>query len=91
MAKPTTIEIRAFLEGYNVSISCLSDEWIEARRDNFIIPYVERLIKISLSGSEEKTEYLDGTATDILMLNRKNITMKKWISLANCSPTAAGQ
>lgn len=73
MAKPTPDEVRDFIEGYNVSVACLSNGWIEARRDNFVIPYVERLIRFSLTENEGKVEYLDGTGTDILMLNRKNI------------------
>lgn len=73
MAKPTATEIRAFLEGYDITTSYLSDPWIEARRDNFIIPQVEKVIRRKVEGTESVTEYVSGTGQSILILSRKPI------------------
>jgi hypothetical protein len=73
MSLPTATEIRNFLEGYGITSEVLNDSWIEGERDDTIIPYVEGILGYSISTVEEKVEYLSGTGTDILIMNRKNI------------------
>lgn len=72
MAAPTTEEIRALLEGYNITESVLSNTWIEKRRDNNVVPFVKRLTGLSFSGVTEKEEFLSGTNTHTLMLSSSN-------------------
>ena len=73
MAIPTAKEIRDFLEGYEITIPVLSDEWINKRTTNFIVPFVERVIKSKIASLDEYEEYLSGTGQEILILSRKPI------------------
>lgn len=73
MSIPTATEIRTYLEGYNITISFLTDAWIEARRDNFIVPFVERIINRKVDSEESVTEYVSGNGKSILFLSAKNI------------------
>jgi hypothetical protein len=74
MALPTSTDIRSFLEGYGIDSSVLSNDWINTRISNFIVPFVERVIKRKVEGTEQVTEYLSGTGKNILILSRKNVT-----------------
>lgn len=81
MAAPTANEIRAsFLTDYGISVSVLSDTWIEDERDYIVIPFVERITGMKFTGEENITEYLSGTGEGLLMLSRKNVT--ELVSLA---------
>jgi len=53
--------------------SFISNYWLGLRRDNFVIPFIEKHAKTSLSGETQVTEYYSGNGTNILMLNRRNI------------------
>ena len=81
---PTATEIRAHLEGYNITTSIISDAWIEDERDNSVIPMVEQIVG-SLSAEETKTEYYSGNGTDTLILNRRNINEITEIQYVNYS------
>lgn len=70
---PTATEIRNLLEGYCVSATQISDAWIEARRDNFVIPYVERKTRQTLTARAQVIEYYSGNGQNILMLDRRPI------------------
>lgn len=72
MAKPTTTEIRNFLEGYCIDTNNISNSWIEARRDNFVIPFIERITRIAFSGVQTYADYVSGNGTNILFLPRRN-------------------
>lgn len=71
---PTVSECRAHLEGYNITTSIMSDAWITDERDNTIVPFVERILKTDLDTEQEVTEYYSGTAEEVLILNRRNVT-----------------
>ena len=73
MSIPTAIEIRTFLDGYKVTSTIVPDLWIESRRDNFIIPIIERIIKRSVDGITTKTEYVSGNGKSLLFLSTRNI------------------
>ena len=73
MALPTANDVRTYLEGYEVSVDVLSDEWLSSELTDTIIPLVESKIKRSLEGTEEVTEYLSGNGTPILMLSRRPV------------------
>lgn len=72
-SKPSATDIRSFLEGYQITVTQLSDSWIETRRDRFVIPFVERYIGSSLSGVQTIVEYHSGTGSNVLPLNRTGI------------------
>jgi hypothetical protein len=74
MAVPTATEIREFLEGYNITASILSDDWMNKRRDRFIVPQVKLITGVPFDGVIEKVEHLSGTSTDTLMLSNRNAT-----------------
>lgn len=74
MAKPTASEIRDYLEGYCETDNIVSDEWIEGRRDNLVIPICERITRRSFSSVETLVEYRSGNGGNILRLNRRPIT-----------------
>jgi len=74
MAVPTPTEIRTFLEGYGITDSILSDEWLTARMTGLVIPYIERITGMSFDGEENITEYLSGSGEGILMLPNRNVT-----------------
>jgi len=66
--------VRDFLEGYCVTSTILTADWIRKRRDNFIIPYAERLLGFDLAEENTITEYLSGKEREILMLSHKGVT-----------------
>lgn len=73
MAVPTVIDIRVELEGYGITTSVLSDNWIERCRDYEIIPHVKRITKMDFNSEQEITEYYNGNGTSILILNRRPV------------------
>lgn len=74
MALPTSTDVRDFLEGYGIDSTVLTSTWINNRISNLIIPFVERIIKRAVEGTEQVTEYLSGNGKSVLMLSRKNVT-----------------
>jgi hypothetical protein len=75
----TADDIRDCLEGYCITEAILTDDWIDARVDGFIIPYVERVTRQSFTGTKTISEYYSGNGTDTLILNRKNVTTVNYI------------
>ncbi len=73
MAIPTATEVRAYLENYGITTAQVSDAWIEARRDSFIVPWIERKINQKLTAVEQVSEYYSGNGTSILILNARPI------------------
>lgn len=69
----TYSDIRSFLEGYGITMTQLSDTWINSRINNFVIPFVESYTRQSFSGVQTITEYYSGTGNNVLMLNRRPI------------------
>ena len=75
--------VRNILAGYGLDACQVSDDWLEKRRDNSIIPYVESKTGLSLAARGEDgqvesvvtrvTEYHSGTGSSILPLNNKPI------------------
>ena len=74
MAIPTADDVFDLLEGYCIDASLLSASWLEKRRDNFIIPWVESKTGLSMSGEKTYVEYYNGDGTNSMMLNRKGVT-----------------
>ena len=70
---PTATNIRDFLEGYGITSTVLTDKWIEGRRDNFVIPCVERITYQSFSAIASTVEYHSGVGKNILLLDRRPI------------------
>ena len=74
MAAPTGSEIKAFLNGYDITDLVIPDAWLNGRMNGIIIPFVRKVTGMSFSGEESITEHLSGTGEGILMLSRKNVT-----------------
>jgi hypothetical protein len=72
MAIPTATEIREFLEHYQIDASIVADAWIENRRDNTVIPYIEHITQMTLEQETELTEYYSGNGEETLILKNKN-------------------
>jgi hypothetical protein len=68
---PTAQEIRDFLEGYCSLDNLITDSWIEARRDNFVVKWIESKFGFSILQENTIEEYYDGTGTNILFLNHR--------------------
>ena len=73
MPAPTAVEVYEVLEGYGVDTSVLSEKWIDNRRDNFVVPWVERKTRQSFSGTVQTVEYYSGRGSSVLTLDRKPI------------------
>jgi hypothetical protein len=73
MPVPTALEIRNFLEGYGVDHLVLSDDWIDDRIANNVVPYVERITRLSFSAIASVTELYSGNGKNIMLLNRRPI------------------
>ena len=69
----TAVDVRDYLEGYGVTSAQLSDNWINGRLNNFVIPFVEEYTRQSFSGIKTVTEYHDGAGESILFLDRRPI------------------
>lgn len=66
--------IRDILEGYCIIASTISDDWIENRRDKYVIPtIINKRLGLSISGDLTKDVYLNGTGKDVLILPERNI------------------
>lgn len=85
MALPTSTEVRAYLEGYQITSSILSDDWIDNEITNSVVPYVEKRIRGPLSSTEQVTEWYSGNGTSILFLNRRNIVSLDQVALVRGS------
>jgi hypothetical protein len=73
MALPSAQDVYDFLDGYGIDSSLISDTWIENRRDNLIIPWIENHTRLNFSEETEYTEYLSGNGKSILILSRRPI------------------
>jgi hypothetical protein len=82
---PAVIEMRSMLEGYGISETVLSDDWFVRMRDNFVIPWMESKIGQSLgvASAEQKTEYVSGTGSKLIILSRRPIVDLVSISYTN--------
>lgn len=61
----------------------ISDDWIVKKRDNFVVPWAERICRTSFSATQQIEEYYSGNGTSILMLNRKPIVSLDALSYTN--------
>lgn len=84
-AIPTVQDMRDHLEGYCITNTVLSDQWITDERDLTVVPYVEQAIRRSLSQEEEITEYISGTSEGTVMLSRRDINSLVSIELVHHS------
>jgi len=70
---PTADDIRSYLEGYGISSSIVSDSWIDETILYEVVPFVESVIKTSLTEETTAVEYYSGNGRDTLILNRRFI------------------
>lgn len=85
-------DVRDYLEGYNITASILSDEWIQNKIDMSIIPFVEEITRQSFSEIKEITEYYSGNGENILMLNRRpvvEVTNIQYVTATNVESTVS--
>jgi len=83
---PSVQDIRAFLEGYCLTPDVISDAWVEARRNNFVVPYIEAKIGMPLGSTEQKTQIVSGTGSQVLILPHRPIVSLDSISYINVDP-----
>jgi hypothetical protein len=72
-SKPSAADVRTLLTGYCIDANTVPDAFIEARRDNMIIPTIENIIRRSISGVQSVTEYCSGNGTNVCYLSRRGI------------------
>ena len=72
---PTPTDCRNFLEGYNISSSIISDDWIQDDIDNMVVPFIQDQARTNLTQITTATEYLSGISWDYIMLSRRDPTM----------------
>ena len=85
MPLPDATAVRQYLEGYQITSSVLSDDWINNEIFNNVIPYIERYCRVSLMVKKQYTEWYSGNGASILMLNRRNIGTLDSIALVRGS------
>lgn len=85
---PTVQEIREFLSDCMIPKGIVSDEWIAARRDAFVIPWMESKLRRPIMGIKELEEYYDGTGSSILVLRSRPITELISITPTGIEPQA---
>jgi hypothetical protein len=61
----------------------MSDDWIIKCRDNYVVPWLEKTLNTSFSGTAQIEEYYSGNGTSILVLNRKPIISLDALSYTN--------
>lgn len=83
MSIPTATEIRDYLECYGITTEVVSDDWIVKKRDNFVVPWLEKTLNTSFSSTQQIEEYYSGNGTSVLMLNRKPIVSLDALSYTN--------
>jgi len=90
MPLPEPADIRAYLEGYGVTVAIITDDWITARRDNLVVPVLKGIIGYDFVLGETLTEYLSGNGQGVLMLSRRPITALVTLSYTtDIDPTAS--
>lgn len=83
-----TMSSPATADGTDVAITVtyycvVSDEWIQSRLDNLVLPFVKRITRQNFDGIQEITEYYDGTGSPIMVLRRRPIVQLMQISYTN--------
>lgn len=61
----------------------LSEKWVVDYRDQFVIPWIEGKIRMSLRTTSSITEYVSGTGSEIIVLSRRpinSVTTIKYVS-----------
>jgi len=70
---PTAQDVRDYLEGFGVTTALLTDTWILKRRDQNVVPIVERGTGLSVTGTKQVTELYSGNGTARIILDRAPI------------------
>ena len=73
MALPTAEEIYEELEGFGITRDVLSEKWIERKRDNIVLPFIQRVTRQTIQAETTYTEYYDGLQNSVLMLRRRPV------------------
>ena len=68
--KPTPLDVRDFLEGYNITTTIVSDTWITNEVDFTVIPFWEDHTRQPLFADIQHTEYYNG-GHNLIMLHRR--------------------
>ena len=83
---PSVQEIRGFLDGYCVTPDVISDHWVQNRRNNFVVPWMEAKMGQPLGSTVQKTEYVSGTGSQQLLLPHRPIISLDAITYINVDP-----
>lgn len=83
MPLPAAADVRALLENYQITAAVVSDNWINARIANLVVPTVQKWTRQNFNGVQTDTEYYSGNGTSILVLRRRPIVDLVSISYTN--------
>ena len=83
MSVPAAADVRAFLEGYDISTSIISDTWIDNDIAGEILPKWQKKTGMHLSAEQEATEYLSGNGQGVLFLSRKSVNSLESITFVS--------
>jgi hypothetical protein len=77
-AQEVTMDADATSDGTDETVTFtyflyMTNDWIEKRRDRFIIPWIENKCRQSFTGQQQQTEYHSGNGNTILHLNTKPV------------------
>lgn len=73
MALPTPEEVYNELEGFGITRDVLSEKWVENKRDNIVVPFVERTIRVPIQATSSFVELYDGLGTSTIILRRRPV------------------
>ncbi len=90
-----TMDANATANGTGVAITVthydiITNDWLVKRRDQMVIPLVERTIGLSLRETSEVTEYHSGVGNSTLIMNRRpiiEVTNITYVSIPNQQQT----
>ncbi len=83
---PGPCDVYDLLEGYCITNTVVSEEWISSRMYRTVIPWITKRTGLSLGEEKTITEYYSGNGTGIMILNRKpinEITGLEYVSFAD--------
>jgi hypothetical protein len=85
MALPTADDVYQELEGFGINRDVLSSSWIDGKISSYIVPFVERTARISISAPVTYEERYDGSGSSVLVLSRRPITSLVSVMINNAT------
>lgn len=83
MSLPTAKDVYDYLEGYCIDNTIISQDWINKRITRQILPYIERITRLSFQAPKTITEYQSGNGTNLIYLDRRPVNSISQITFTN--------